>query len=167
MEAQYYLHLIIFIVYQGLVTSFWILKNEHEMFCKHCFFWSAFSAGFTEEILICWEVGACICKHITNASHNGTKMIGGMRSKPSHIASLNWILISVLSGVRETYSGQQRGNAFLLALCLENHILLLAFLDARLCTCLCFPLCDLYVTYVHFSVSKACVCGCSSFRAKS
>ena len=40
------MHLIIFIVCQGLVTSFWILKNEHEMFCKHCFFWSAFCWHF-------------------------------------------------------------------------------------------------------------------------
>lgn len=33
--------------------------------------------GFTEEILSCWEVGACVYKHITHSSHDHTKMISG------------------------------------------------------------------------------------------
>lgn len=77
------------------------------MFCKHCFSWSAFSVGFAEEIRICWESGACVCEHITDASHSGTEMIGEVRSKPGHVASLKLILISVLSEV-----WMSRGNLF-------------------------------------------------------
>lgn len=59
-------------------------------------------------------------------------------------------------------SGQQRGVAFPLALCLENLMLLLRFSCTSLSSSFCFPLCDVY-----FPFSKSRRYGCSSFRAKS
>lgn len=82
----------LFIVYWGLVISFWILKNEHVVFCKRCFFWSALLVGFTEEIFICGEVGACVWKHVTNVSIGAPKRSQEMRGKLSKVASLEHIL---------------------------------------------------------------------------
>lgn len=45
--------------------------------------------GFTEVILTCLKTGACVYKHITNASHNDSKIVRG-NERRSYARLLNW-----------------------------------------------------------------------------
>lgn len=98
------------------------------------------------------------------------KWSGEVRSKAGHVASLKLILISVLSEVWMSWGNLFRTTE---SQCLSASSVFrkthpsLRFFWTPVFVLVCFPLCDLCVMYVCFSVSKACICGCSSFRAKS
>lgn len=77
------------------------------MFCKRCFFWSVLSVEFSEAILTCLKAGACVSKHITNASHSDTKGIRGNERQGNESGLLPWqgsslVLLGGLQMNRET-----------------------------------------------------------------
>lgn len=94
------------------------------MFCKHCFFWSVLSVGSTEAILTCLQAGACVYKHIPNASHSDTKRIRGNERQGSESGLLPWhgaslVLLTGLQMSWETYAEPLRSS--FLTLHLEYH----------------------------------------------